>query len=210
MLGEVAPPGLRARSAAAGFTVIEMMVVVMVSAVILALAVPSFRDFIARQRVAAVNAELLTSLQLARSEAVARNREVYVTFQTEDLPGQPPMTCYTVHTRGASGRCDCRNPIGTACPAIPEVEEIRTVQVLRSTNVTLSPPSLPQIYVMFTAHRGLAEWPGHAPEAVAGWADFVVGVQSSISGKLRTSVHMSGRPTACSPDASIRGAVACD
>ena len=103
-----------------GLTIIELMVVVGVVAVLAALAAPSLRDFMARQRVAAINAELVTDLQFARSEAVSRNRDVYVTFRTDDRAGQPPMTCYTVHTRGTVGNCDCRKPLGTACPNLAE------------------------------------------------------------------------------------------
>lgn len=215
MLGQVAPGktvrrgGAAAAAGAAGFTVIEMMVVVMVAAVILALAVPSFRDFIARQRVAAVNAELVTSLQLARSEAVARDWSVFVTFQTDDLPGQPPMTCYTVHTLRAVGVCDCRKALGTACTGT-DVEEIKTVQVLRSTNVTLVPPESPTAQLIFEARRGLASWSGHSASSVASWADFVVDVQSSVNGKLRTLVNLTGRSQVCSPDGSIRGVAACN
>lgn len=209
MLGQVAAPARRPRRRAAGFTVIEMMVVVMVAAVILALAVPSFRDFIARQRVAAVNAELVTALQLARSEAVARNKNVLITFRTDDLPGQPPMTCYTVHTWGSTGDCDCRNPPGTACFG-SDMVEIKTVQVLRATNVTLAPSIANPACVQFEATRGLATWSRYCISSAAGPNDFRVDVQSSINGQLRTQVNPAGRPTVCSPDGSIRGVAACN
>ncbi len=72
MLGALRRNGTRR---ARGLTMVEMMVVVAIAAVILTLTAPSMRDFLARQRVAAINAELVTDLQLARSEAIARNSD---------------------------------------------------------------------------------------------------------------------------------------
>jgi len=195
-----------------GLTIIELMVVVGVVAVLAALAAPSLRDLMARQRVAAINAELVTDLQFARSEAVSRNRDVYVTFRIDNLAGQPPMTCYTVHTRGTVGNCDCRQPLGTACPNLAELVEIKTVQVLRSTTATLQPQPWPANYLRFSAARGLSSWHGHDPDSAsytADWQDYQVTVASSLSGQLRTSTNITGRPQVCTPDGSISGVARC-
>jgi prepilin-type N-terminal cleavage/methylation domain-containing protein len=220
MLGALRRNGTRR---ARGLTMVEMMVVVAIAAVILTLTAPSMRDFLARQRVAAINAELVTDLQLARSEAIARNRDVQIVFRVQS----DAMTCYTIQTTGTtSGRCDCRKPIGSAClnsdgtPVALEVEEIKTVQVDRSTTVTLLPPEAPGHVIIFSRTRGLVGWGTHdvgnyagQPDPfaalVAGWADFMVGVESSRSGKLRTQVNIAGRPQVCSPDGSMRGVAAC-
>lgn len=61
-----------------GFTLIELLVVITVMATMLGLAIPSFRNFIASQRVKAVGYDLTTALVLARSEAVKRNADVTV------------------------------------------------------------------------------------------------------------------------------------
>ena len=61
-----------------GFTLIELLVVITVMATMLGLAIPSFRNFIASQRVKAVGYDLTTALVLARSEAVKRNMDVTV------------------------------------------------------------------------------------------------------------------------------------
>jgi type IV fimbrial biogenesis protein FimT len=195
-----------------GLTIIELMVVVGVVAVLAALAAPSLRDLMARQRVAAINAELMTDLQFARSEAVARNRDVYVTFRIDNLAGQPPMTCYTVHTRNLYATCDCRNPLGTACPNHEEIVEIKTVQVLRSTTATLQPQPWPANYLRFAAARGLASWHGHdasSADYTADWQDYQVTVASTLSGQLRTSTNITGRPQVCTPDGSISGVARC-
>lgn len=53
-----------------GLTLIELMITIAVVGVLLALAAPSFYEFMLVQRLKGVNAELVTDLQLARSEAV--------------------------------------------------------------------------------------------------------------------------------------------
>jgi prepilin-type N-terminal cleavage/methylation domain-containing protein len=217
-------PYRRPCRAARGVTVIEMMVVVVVAGVILALAVPSLRELLARQRVAAITAELVTDLQFARSEAVARSNDVAITFRDDDRPGQPTMTCYTVHTTGlTTGVCDCRKPLGTACLnslGLPRagLTEIKTTQVLRSTTVTLQPPVSPANQLTFSGTQGLAGWRGHFavavdgsdnPNYVADWVDFPVTIASSLGGKLRVLSNITGRPQVCSPDGSISGTPLC-
>lgn len=59
-----------------GFTVIELMAVVVVLAVLLTLAVPAFMDLLARRRLEGAANELSADLQYARSEAVSRQLDV--------------------------------------------------------------------------------------------------------------------------------------
>jgi type IV fimbrial biogenesis protein FimT len=62
-----------------GFTVIELMVTLAILAIMMGLGVPSFRAFISSQKIKTGTTELMTSLVLARSEAVKRNANVTVT-----------------------------------------------------------------------------------------------------------------------------------
>jgi len=64
------------RSAQRGVTLIEVMVVLGIAAILLAFAVPSFQEFVARNRLDGAAQELLTSLQFARSEATRRGAQV--------------------------------------------------------------------------------------------------------------------------------------
>jgi type IV fimbrial biogenesis protein FimT len=59
-----------------GFTLVELMVVVAIAAIILGLAVPNFREFIARNRLDSAAQDLMVTLQLARSEATRRGAQV--------------------------------------------------------------------------------------------------------------------------------------
>lgn len=61
-----------------GFTLVELMVALAVAGILVTVAVPSFTDFVANQRVKAANQELFATLSYARSEAVRRNATVRV------------------------------------------------------------------------------------------------------------------------------------
>ncbi len=69
---------MTARQQNHGFTLVEMMATLIISAILLAMAVPSFRTFIVDQRVKGATLELMGALRFARSEAVKRNAAVSV------------------------------------------------------------------------------------------------------------------------------------
>lgn len=56
-----------------GFTLLELMIVITVLALVLGIGVPAYRDLVLNNRQAAAVNELVTALQLARSEAITRN-----------------------------------------------------------------------------------------------------------------------------------------
>lgn len=64
--------------AAAGFTLLELMVTLSVLAILVALAVPSFTSLINSNRLAAQANEVVASLQLARTEAIRQNSRAVV------------------------------------------------------------------------------------------------------------------------------------
>ena len=70
---QVSFPGTR------GFTLIELMVVVTLVAVLSAIAVPSFRDLLLNQRLAASTSDFVAALSLTRTEALKRSQLVTLT-----------------------------------------------------------------------------------------------------------------------------------
>ena len=61
-----------------GFTLVEMLVVMVISAILIAAAVPSFQALIASTRASSASGTLVSSLEYARSEAIRRNQNVTV------------------------------------------------------------------------------------------------------------------------------------
>lgn len=63
---------------AAGFTLVELMVTIVVLAILLAIGIPAFASLIASNRLTSATNELIASLQAARTEALRRNARVTV------------------------------------------------------------------------------------------------------------------------------------
>ena len=66
----------RPHCAQRGVTLIEVMIVLGIAAILLAAAVPSFREFVVRNRLDGAAHELMATLQFARSEATRRGEQV--------------------------------------------------------------------------------------------------------------------------------------
>lgn len=117
-----------------GFTMIEMMLVVVIAGVLLAIAAPSFRDMLERRRLEGQANELVTDLAYAKSEAVARNRNVVL------ITGGGG-TCYTIAAwtvpASRAGSCDCTAAAGARCTAgANNPLEIKTVTLVNSATVS--------------------------------------------------------------------------
>ncbi len=61
-----------------GFTLIELLTVMVIVGVMMGIGIPSFRNFIASQRVKSAAYDVSTSLLFARSEAIKRNTKIKV------------------------------------------------------------------------------------------------------------------------------------
>jgi len=102
-----------------GFSLIEAMVVVAVTAIVATTAVPSLVTFIDGRRLDASAHALAADVQFVRTEAVARNQPIRISFHADAA-----NTCWVVHT-GLAAQCTC----GDAAPAVCTggAVEIKTV-----------------------------------------------------------------------------------
>jgi type IV fimbrial biogenesis protein FimT len=85
-----------------GVTMIEVCIVIAIACILAGSALPSFTESLDKRRVEGVSSEVGTDLRYARSEAVARNTGVRVSFYP---------ACYVVHTGNrADCQCDGQGP----------------------------------------------------------------------------------------------------
>lgn len=187
------------------FTLLELMIVVVLVAIVLTLAAPSFYDFILTQRLKGVNAQLVTDMQYARSEAASRGVYVRVVFGANSS-----MTCYSMYTLKLGSdvgvRCDCLLGPGAACTNSDAVE-VRTVQVPRSSSVTvLTAAGVDPAIAFDSITGGLLSIPQDTLASPS--PDFVIDTSIDSARILRTTLASTGRPTVCGT-ASNLGAPLC-
>ena len=61
-----------------GFTLVELLITIVVVSILLAMGAPAFKDFIKNNRVTAQTNDLVSAIQLARSEALKRGTDMVV------------------------------------------------------------------------------------------------------------------------------------
>jgi type IV fimbrial biogenesis protein FimT len=171
-----------------GFTLIELISVVLVLALIATLAAPSFTRMLAKKRVEGIASELVTDLQYARSEAVQRNDFVRITFGPR---------CYVIHTAGINGAATCSSN-GPSTVGVPETE-LKTVQLPGASTVSLSPNG-GLAFVDFDPQRGFATCNGVSSPCAPGSVSVTSG-----EWQLSALVYAVGRVRTCSPNSSISG-----
>ena len=206
------------RRTVAAFTLIEVMISVAVIAVIVTLAAPSFREMILMQRLRGINAQLVTDMKFARSEAVSRNVHIQVQFQYSS--GSTGMSCYIIFARTppaiTAGACDCAAAASPRCTDASTTTEVRTVQLPNSDSIFLRNATVNGSDVTYSASGNYIIDPRTGARPVqmddGGYItvpDFIVEAFTDGSKRVRTNVDPSGRPAVCAPSGSTVGGLAC-
>ena len=156
----------------------ELMVGLVILAILLAIAVPSMREFIARKRVEGVASELATDMRYLRAQQLQRGGTVSIQFGSNQS-----LTCYTLAVDGGLW-CDCKRGVGQACSVANGVE-MKTVVFQRSSGVVVvSTPATTRISL-----RGLNGLPS---------APLQASVSSSLGGEIRVTANLVANPSLCS------------
>jgi len=166
-----------------GFTMIELMVTIVVAAILVALAVPSFRTYTAKKKVEGALAELATDLQFARSEAVSRNTNVRVTTNSN---------CYAVHLASAAANA--------SCVVTPTSASLRTVTLEDTQSVQLAPEGL-LTFIEFDRVRGEASFGGLPSTDNEAAINVTTTAAVSSAFNLRARVSKFGRVQVCTTNA---------
>jgi prepilin-type N-terminal cleavage/methylation domain-containing protein len=190
--------GRTARLAAAGITLVEVMVALAVLGIVLAAAAPSLGDMMTKQRMRAVAAEISTDLAWARAESGLRPQDVFVGFDKDDR-----VSCYTIHLIASFGQCKCTRAEGQSCSsALTDAPELKTMRLPVSSNV--------QFEVSGTFANAMKLQSFKTPHMTAGVTDFKVDLKNSKNNlKLRLFLNGMGRVSICTPNNSFSGVPAC-
>lgn len=117
-----------------GVTLVEACITLSIVGILAGSALPSFKDSLDKRSVEGASAEVRTDLMYARSEAVARNQGVRVSFY-EGAGGR----CYVVHT-GNRSDCVCDGHGPAVCTG--EAVALKTVNPTRGVQVVANVSSL--------------------------------------------------------------------
>jgi type IV fimbrial biogenesis protein FimT len=164
-----------------GLTLIEMASLIGIVAVLVGFALPSFHAQTLRRQLEGTAAQLETDMQLARSEAVARQESVRLSFARGDHG-----SCYVVHN-GPASACQCSGSGEVVCA--PDAQALRSVHLAVTSAVQLKSNAAS---LLFDATKGTV-----TPTAT---------VQVNVSiGSIRQVINVMGRVRSCSPDAAVAG-----
>ncbi len=181
-----ARPSLTRIATQRGVTLVEACIVMAVTAVLAGTAAPGMQDLIDTRRLDGAATLLATDLQFVRTEAVARNTPVRVSFHATT-----EGSCYVVHT-GNAAQCDCAAPGPAQCTG--DAVQIKTVRVLTADHVAVQANTLSM----------LAD-PLHGTVTPTG----TVRVIGANGRAVHHVVNVMGRVRSCSPLAAMPGYRAC-
>ena len=111
---------------AAGFTLVELLIGLVILSILVAIAAPSFSTALAQQRLRQASNELRSTVAVARSEAVKRNAEVELRARSGGW-----STGWCVQSDSAANNCDGAliERVMSSDPTVTGVDGFTTVNV---------------------------------------------------------------------------------
>lgn len=169
-----------------GLSLVESLMALAIAAVATGASLPGFQQALEQRRLEGAAAQLHTDLQLARSEAVAQNRTLRISFGQ-----QAGGSCYVVHTGGAN-----------ACTCGPDGEPVCTagVRALRSVHF----PAAAGVQVQSNVGSMVLD-PAKGSVSPTG----TLRLTGAEGRAVHVVVNIMGRARKCSPGAAVPGYAAC-
>ncbi|MES2098225.1 MAG: GspH/FimT family pseudopilin [Pseudomonadota bacterium] len=169
-----------------GVTLIEAGIVLAVIAIAAGAAAPGMQDLIDARRLDGAATQLATDIQFIRTEAVARNEALRLSFHATSAG-----SCYVVHT-GNADQCSCSAAGPAQCSGA--AREVKTVTIAAAERVTLQANAAS---VLFDPLHGTSTPTGTLRLTGAGGR------------AIHHVINVMGRVRSCSPQAAVPGYRAC-
>jgi type IV fimbrial biogenesis protein FimT len=169
-----------------GVTLVEACTVIAILAILASTAAPNLQGLIDSRRLDGAATQLATDIQFVRTEAVARNLPVRLSFHaTTD------GSCYVLHT-GNADQCDCSAPGPATCSG--DARQIKTVALTAADRVSLQ-----------TNVASVLFDPLHGTSTPTGTLR-LIGQQGRA---VHHVINVMGRVRSCSPSGAMPGYRAC-
>jgi type IV fimbrial biogenesis protein FimT len=169
-----------------GLTLLELAIVVAITAIVAATAAPSFTALIDTRRLDGAATRLAADIQLARSEAIARNQPLRLSLLTDT-----GASCWIVHS-GAPADCRCSDDAGAVCGA--GARTIKSVVLASSERVSVAGNVASIVFD-----------PLHGTSTPTGTLRLV----GARGGAVHHVVNVVGRVRSCSPEGTVPGYSPC-
>ena len=169
-----------------GITLVELAVVVAITAILVGTAAPSLSDFIGLRRLEGAATQLATDIQFVRTDTVARNQPLRISFFSAN-----DGSCYLIHT-GPAAQCSCTASGAAQCSG--DALALKAVQLPSRDRVSVAANAAS---ILFDPLHGTS-----TPTATVR----VVGPQDRA---IHHVVNVMGRVRSCSPQATMPGYRAC-
>ena len=177
---------------ARGFTTIELLVTVAVIGVLGAVAFPSMRDFVDRQRLIGQVRAVSNLAQLARSEAIKHSASGAAELKSVSMTVSPVGSWFVGLANGTTA-CS-----GATCVVNQGGNSVsHTVTASDCSGCTMISPASQQV-ITFDL-RGL----------VSGGTDQAITLRSPMGKQLSLSISRLGRISLCTPAGSLQGYTSC-